>query len=364
MHAIETKYHIFDELLPPAVKAGEFIIAAIGLDHIHIVGMCKELIVAGATLKSVYDPDPKKVEHFLSCFSDATVHVAASEQEVLNDTDIHLIASACIPFNRAELGIRVMEAGKDFFVDKTPMVTLQQLEKVKKVQARTGQKYAVYYCERLHTETGVVAERLIKQGAIGKVIQTIGLGPHRLNVSTRPSWFFKKEQYGGILCDIGSHQAEQFLFYTGATDAEIANAHVENYKNPKHPEFEDFGDCNLIANNGATGYFRVDWLTPDGLSIWGDGRLTILGTDGYMELRPYIDVARDKTSGHIYLVTHDGEYHIPVHGKVGFPYFGQLILDCMYRTETAMTQIHAFKAAELCIKAQMYADAKNKKRDV
>ncbi|MCL2388462.1 MAG: Gfo/Idh/MocA family oxidoreductase, partial [Defluviitaleaceae bacterium] len=251
-----------------------------------------------------------------------------------------------------------MEAGKDYFVDKAPMVTLQQLEKVKEVQERTGQKYAVYYCERLHTEAGVFAEKLIKQGAIGRVIQTIGLGPHRLNASARPSWFFKKEQYGGILCDIGSHQVEQFLFFTGATNAEIASAHVKNYKNPKHPGLEDFGDCNLMGNNGATGYFRVDWLTPDGLSIWGDGRLTILGTDGYMELRTYVDVARDKTGDHIYLVTQDGEYHIPVRGKVGFPYFGQLVLDCIHRTETAMTQVHAFKAAELCIKAQMYADAK------
>lgn len=348
---------MFDELPQPVVKTGAFVIAAIGLDHIHIIGMCKGLIAAGASLKSVYDKDPEKVQQFITYFPGIDVHMATDEQDILNDPDIHLIASACVPVNRAQLGIRVMEAGKDYFVDKAPMTTLCQLEKVKEVQKRTGRTYAVYYCERLHTESGVYAERLMKAGVIGKVIQTIGTGPHRLNAATRPEWFFIKEQYGGILCDIGSHQIEQFLFFTGATDGKITSAHVKNYKNPKTPELEDFGDCTLMGNNGATGYFRVDWLTPDGLSTWGDGRLIILGTEGYMELRPYIDVARDKTGDHIYLVTQDGEYHIPVHGKVGFPYFGQLILDCLNRTEHAMTQDHAFKVAELCIKAQMHADA-------
>ena len=36
----------------------------------------------------------------------------------------------------------------------------------------------------------------------------------------------------------------------------------------------------------------------------------------------------------------------------GYPFFGQLILDCLNRTENAMTQEHAFKAAELCLTAQ------------
>jgi len=345
----------FTEKPKPVVKTGEFVIAAIGLDHIHIVGMCQGLIEAGAILKYVYDPNPQKIDEFLTYFP--KTQIAINEDEVLTDSEIHLVASACIPVDRAALGIRVMEAGKDYFVDKTPLVSLQQLQSVTEVQASTGRKYMVYYCERLHTEAGVYAEKLIRQGEIGKVIQTIGTGPHRLNASTRPDWFFKKAHYGGILCDIGSHQIEQFLFFTGATDARISVAQVHNYNNPQTPELEDFGDCTLVADNGATGYFRVDWLTPDGLSTWGDGRLTILGTDGYMELRTYIDVAREQTSDHVYLVNQKGEFHIPVNGKVGFPYFGQLILDCLNRTENAMTQAHAFKVAELCVKAQMYAEA-------
>ncbi len=129
---------------------------------------------------------------------------------------------------------------------------------------------------------------------------------------------------------------------------------IANYNNPDTPELDDFGDATLVGNNGASGYFRIDWFTPDGLGTWGDGRMFILGTEGYIELRKYINVATDKGS-HLFLVNGKGEKDFLCDGNVGFPYFGQLILDCINRTENAMTQAHAFKAAELCVKAQMQA---------
>jgi predicted dehydrogenase len=187
------------------------------------------------------------------------------------------------------------------------------------------------------------------------VIQVIGLGPHRLNAPSRPGWFFQKEKYGGILCDIGSHQIEQFLYYCGVKDAAVVRSQVGNYNHPEHPELEDFGDCMLVGDNGATQYFRVDWFTPDGLRTWGDGRTILLGTDGYIELRKYINVAESADGDHVFLVNREGERHFSVAGKVGYPFFGQLILDCINRTENAMTQQHAFKAAELCIKAEIQA---------
>jgi predicted dehydrogenase len=196
---------------------------------------------------------------------------------------------------------------------------------------------------------------LVQSGAVGRVVQVLGLGPHRLNKPSRPEWFFRKAQYGGILCDIGSHQCEQFLAYSGATDATVTHAAVGNLNNPDKPEFEDFGEAGLIGNNGVSNYHRLDWYTAPGLSTWGDGRIIILGTAGTIELRKYVDVAREKTGDHVYLVDEKGEHHFPVAGKVGFPFFGQLILDCLNRTERAMTQARVFKAAELCLRTQAAA---------
>ncbi|WP_248930727.1 Gfo/Idh/MocA family protein [Paenibacillus hamazuiensis] len=337
----------------PVCAPGEFRFAAIGLDHGHIYGMSQGLIEAGGQLDWVYDPDPAKVAAFQNKFPH--VKAARSEQEILQDSGIRLVAGAAIPSERCALGLRVMSHGKDYFTDKAPLTTLEQLEQAKQKAAETKQKYAVYYSERLHVESAVYAGQLIEQGAIGRVVQVIGLGPHRINANSRPDWFFDRDRFGGILCDIGSHQIEQFLYYTGAKNAAIAHSKKANYHHKQYPQFEDFGDATLVGENGATGYFRVDWFTPDGLSTWGDGRTTILGTDGYIELRKYVDIGRNQKGDNVYLVNSEGEHYWNVSGQVGYPYFGQLILDCINRTENAMTQEHAFKAAELSVIAQRNA---------
>lgn len=337
----------------PVVKEGEFVFAAVALDHGHIYGQCNGLMEAGATLKWVYDKDQEKVDRFLKTYPQAKQ--ASSLEQILEDDEVQLVTAAAITSERSALGNRVMRAGKDYFTDKAPFTTLEQLEETKKVVKETGQKYMVYYSERLHVESAIFAGQLIEQGAIGRVIQVTGFGPHRLNAPSRPDWFFEKEKYGGILCDIGSHQIEQFLFYTGAKDAKVLHSKVGNYNNPEYPELEDYGDATLVADNGATGYFRVDWFTPDGLSTWGDGRIFITGTKGLIEIRKYVDLARGTGGNQLYLVTDKEEKHYDLSGKVGYPFFGELILDCIHRTENAMTQEHAFKAAELCLIAQKNA---------
>ncbi len=338
----------------PVVGPGEFPFAAVGLDHGHIYGMCNGLIEAGAELRWVFDPDPAKVGAFRERFPQA--RAARAEAEVLEDPAIKLVAGAAVPSHRCALGLRVMAHGKDYFTDKTPLTTLDQLEQVRAAVARTGLKYYVYFSERLHVESAVFAGQLVAQGAVGRVIQVVNLAPHRLSAPSRPPWFWSKEKTGGILCDIGSHQIEQFLFYSGAQDAEVTHARAANYRNPDHPEFEDFGEAVLLAPNGATQYLRVDWFTPDGLSAWGDGRLFILGTEGYIEVRKYVDVARSPKGDWVFWVDAKGEHEFDAKGRIGFPFFGRFIRDCLDRTETAMTQAHAFKAAELCVKAQMKAD--------
>lgn len=339
----------------PVVSPGEFCFSAIALDHGHIYGMCNGLIEAGATLKWIYDPDPEKVSKALEMFPMAIA--AESEEQVLGDPEVKLIASAAVTSERCALGLRVMDAGKDYFTDKAPLTSLEQLALAKEKVQETGKKYMCYYSERIHVESAVYAGQLIEQGAIGKVIQVIGLGPHRLSAQARPSWFFEKEKYGGILCDIGSHQIEQFLFFTGEKNARVTSSRVANYAHPEYPELEDFGDAMLLGDEGSTNYFRVDWFTPDGLRTWGDGRTLILGTEGYIELRKYINIAEEPmTDNIVFLVNKFGENRFDVKGKVGYPFFGQLILDCMNRTENAMSQEHCFKAAELCVRAELQAE--------
>lgn len=333
------------------VGPGEFPIAAIYRAHGHLHGMCDALVGAGAEVRICYDPDPNNQELLKTNFPDA--RVATCEQEVLDDPEIKLVAAAAVPSERAAVGERVMRAGKDYFTDKCPFTTLDQLASARAVAASTDRKYIVYYGERLHNDAIIRAGELIRDGAIGRLIHVASFGPHRLEAKKRPEWFFRKERYGGIICDLGSHQADKFLHLAGSDGARVLSSSVANYANPNHPGLEDFGQATL-AVDGATCYFRVDWFTPDGLSTWGDGRTFVLGTDGYLEVRSYVDLAHG--DGPILnLVDRSGERKVQVEPS-GFPFFGSLIRDCLERTETAMTQEHAFLAAELCLRAQAQAE--------
>lgn len=346
----------------PVVEPGEFVFAAMHLDHGHIVGMTEGLIGAGGTLTWVYDPQPERVAAFTEKFPD--VRVAETEQQILKDPGVQLVAAAAVPSERAPLGLRVIEAGKDYFTDKTPLTTFEQLAAAREATARTGQKYAVYYSERIHVEAAVLAGQLIDRGAIGRVIQVMGMGPHRLGEpGSRPDWFYERARYGGILTDIGSHNFEQMLTFTGSTDAEILSSSIGNFGHPDHPELDDFGDAHIALDSGASGYVRVDWFTPDGLRTWGDGRTFVLGTDGYLELRKYVDITTDNGPGQVLLVDGEGEHRIQATGQVGYPFFGELILDVLNRTENAMTQEHAFKAVELALQAQQQARVLTAPRD-
>jgi predicted dehydrogenase len=325
--------------------------AAVGLNHGHINGQTEAVIRGGGELVAVYAKEPDLAAAFTKRFPQA--RLAKDEREILDDKSIQLIVSASIPNERAPLGIRAMRAGKDFMVDKPGMTTLEQLAEVRRVQAETRRIYSILYSERHENRATIKAGELVAAGAIGRVIQTIGLGPHRMNPETRPAWFFERERYGGIICDIGSHQFDQFLFFTGSTKAEIVAAQTGNVHNPQYPGLEDFGDAMVRGDKGL-GYVRVDWFTPDGLSTWGDGRLTVLGTDGFIEIRKNVDIGGRPGGSHLFVVDKKETRYVDCQG-VELPYGERLVDDVLNRTETAMSQAHVFLAMELALMAEKKA---------
>jgi predicted dehydrogenase len=325
--------------------------SAIGINHAHIYGMVDAVSRGGGELVSVFAKESELLAAFTKKYPN--VKVASSEAEILEDKSIHLILSSGIASERAPLGVRAMKHGKDFLSDKPGITTLKQLEEARKVQKETKKIFSIMYSEHFENKATVKAGELVKQGAIGKVIQTIGLGPHKINLNARPAWFFDKNKFGGILTDIGSHQVDQFLFFTGSTQAEVVASQTGNVHHPEHPLFEDFGDM-MLKGNGGTGYVRVDWFTPSSLKVFGDGRLTILGTEGYIELRKYVDIANREKGGNLYLVNNKEVSYIDCEDVV-LPFGEQFVNDIVNRTETAMTQAHCFLAMELAIKAEKFA---------
>jgi predicted dehydrogenase len=325
--------------------------AVIGVNHGHIHGQTGLLLRAGAELVAFHAAEPDLAADFGSRYPQA--RRAGDARAILDDARIDLVVSAAIPSDRAPLGIDAMRHGKDFMSDKPAFTTLAQLAGARRVQAETRRIFSVCYSERLENPATVRAGELVQQGAIGRVVQTVGLGPHRLNAPSRPPWFFERARYGGILADIASHQADQFLFFTGSTRAEVVAAQVANWNFPQWPELEDFGEV-LWRGDGGTGYARLDWYTPAGHGTWGDGRLTILGTDGYIELRKNVDIAGRPGGNHLILVDDKGVQRFDCTGG-DLPYGRRLVADIRERTETAMGQAHCFLASQLALEAQARA---------
>ena len=357
--------HVVHEVAAPsqdAEAAPKYSInfAVCGMSHDHIYGMIGAIQRGGGKMVAIHASEPDKIEKAKKAFPD--VKFVGSEEEILNDPSVQLVLSSKIASERAALGVKAMKRGKDFLSDKPGITTLAQLAEIRKTIAETKRIYAIMYSELLEVKAAVKAGELVQAGAIGKVIQTINIAPHQIfqggggnngGGSQRPDWFWVPEQYGGILVDIGSHQVDQFLYYTGSTKAEIAESQIANLNHPEHPKFQDFGDMVLRGNKGF-GYVRLDWFTPDGLGTWGDGRLFILGEKGYIEVRKYTNVGVSKQGNNLFIVDGKQSKFIDCN-NVTLPFGPQLVSDIVNRTHTAQDQEQALLAAELVITAQMKA---------
>lgn len=331
----------------------EVVIGVVGIDHRHSYGMLSGMLEAGARCKGWWTQgEPKTLGGFTKRFAD--LPRVADRRELLDDRDINLVLIAAPPHQRADLAIEAMERGKDVMLDKPGCISFAELDRIKAVVERTGRIWSVDFSERFEVPSSIKALELVRGGEIGKVVQTLAVGPHRLNRDTRPEWFFDRSLYGGILGDIGTHQIDQFLTFTDSADAEIVSASVGNFANPDDPNFQDFGEI-LLRSDKARGYARLDWYTPDALPNWGDGRLLVLGTQGYIELRKYVDVEGRPGTDHLFMVNNDHSTYIDC-SRVPLTYFRDLAADILERTERSLTFSHAATVTHLALEAQQMAE--------
>ena len=333
--------------------------AVCGMSHDHIYSMIAAVQRGGGELVAAWGAEEDKLAQFSRRYP--TAKMARTQEEILENPGVQLVLTSQIPDERAGISIRAMRQGKDVLSDKPGMTTLEQLAEIRKTIAETGRIYAILYGEMLEVKAAVCAGDLVRQGAIGKVIQTINIAPHQVvqhggdvgGASPRPAWFYDPDKYGGILCDIGSHQADQFLYYTGSKQAEVVESQVANIRHPQYTRFQDFGDMVLRGDSGL-GYVRLDWFTPDGLGTWGDGRLFILGTDGYIEIRKYTNVAVNRRGNNLFLVDSKQARYIDCN-NMPLPFGPQLVADIVNRTRDAQDPQECLLAAELVLKAQRNA---------
>ena len=331
--------------------------AAIGLDHAHIFGLITGLLANGCELVGISSDDPNAsvAQEVRQRWPEA--QWMTDRGELLRDQTIDLIVTAAVPANRAAIAIEAMRAGKDVVTDKPGCVTADELEELQRTVAETGRFWSVCFSERFEVRSVTTAGELVRAGRIGKVIQTIGLGPHRegdrahlAGGAGRPDWFYDRRLFGGIITDIASHQIDQFLWFTGSTSAEVVASTAANYTHENSPLMQDFGDV-LLRSANAQAYIRVDWYSPQGLPTWGDGRLIVLGTEGYLELRKYVDVEGRPGGDHLFVVDCERTEYIDC-SEAPLTYYPDVISDVRNRTNTACPQEHTFEVMRLALVAQ------------
>jgi predicted dehydrogenase len=328
-----------------------FDFAVSGINHNHIYGQVDALIDAGCRLTKFHAPEDDLAAQFAKAYPEAKRVVG--EREVLEDPAVLMVVGAGIPGDRAGMALRAMRAGKDVMVDKPGCTTEAQLADLRRTQADTGQVYSICYSEHFLQKATVAASRLVAEGAIGRVVNTIGLGPHRIGLNPRPPWFWDTARGGHILVDIASHQFEQFLHFTGSTSARILSSVETNFDNPERQGWCDYGHA-VVASDKATGFIRVDWMTAAGSPAWGDGRLFLMGTGGNIELRKYMDTEGRPGGDHLFLTDGKGTRYLDCSG-VELDYGRQLRDDVLNRTATAMDQRHCFLVMELALEAHRAA---------
>ena len=194
------------------------------------------------------------------------VKIVTGEEDILNDSSIQLVLSSKIASQHAALGVKVMKAGKDYLSDKPASLPSNSLPRCARPSPRRSGSTASCTVSGSRSRLQWQPENWSSREPSDDLLQTINIAPHQVvqgaggvagGSGGRPDWFWEPELYGGILTDIGSHQVDQFLFYTGSTEAEIVESQVANVAHPERPRFQDFGDMVLRGNRGL-GYVRLD----------------------------------------------------------------------------------------------------------
>ncbi len=335
-----------------------FDFGVIGINHGHIDGQVEAMLSAGCRFTKFFAAEDNLAAAFSQKFPQAKR--VANQHEILEDKNIRLVVGAGIPVDRTPMAVAAMRAGKDVMLDKPGCVNFTQLGELRSVQKETGQILSICYSEHYQQRSTVAAVDLVRKGVIGRVISTTGMGPHRIGNYARPDWFWDPKQNGSILNDIASHQFEQFLSLTGSKSARILHSVETNFDNPQHPDFFDYGHA-IVASGTATGFIRVDWFTPKGSPAWGDGRLFIVGTEGAIELRKYMDIEGRNGGDHLFLTDAKGTRYVDC-SQTPLTYGPHLRDDVLNRTATAMDQTHCFLAMELALTAHQMATRLDGKR--
>ena len=326
--------------------------AVAGIEHLHVFELVGGLVGAGAIEVGHWGtPGP-----LLDAYRQWRPDSAELDLDTALRAEVDLVVLAGIPSERATHAATALRSGASVLSDKPGVTTFEQLDSVLDAEEASTGRWWVLFSERFCNRAVLEAVRRVHAGAIGRVVDVVGLGPHTLAAAQRPDWFWSPTTSGGILADLATHQIDQFCAIAdpdSKAEVVVTSSSVGNLACPDHPSMQDVGRLTL-AGGGAIGSHRVDYLSAAGLPSWGDCRLLITGTEGALEVRANVDPAGAPGSEHLIQVDADGTQRIDT-SDVQIDWAQRLVADLRNGTDTLLSRDHIERVCRLALTAQAEA---------
>lgn len=274
----------------------------IGCEHEHISIFIEEMLELGHECAGIYEAENKAL---LESVAEKYNLPIAEDKEMLLSNNVDMVGSSAINNQKIDIIELCEERGKHIMVDKPAVTNREDYKRLQAVIDRGQIEVGMLLTERYRPAFSTL-KRYIDEQRLGKIINIGIRKPHKLKPSTRPAWHFSKEQGGGIVIDLFVHDFDLLRWLTGDEIRGFDGMVTKNML-PEYPTFYDAAAVQVLLKDNTIAQLYADWHTPEASKTYGDGRIFVVGTEGYAELRLSGDpLITDETL--MLFVTHEKEY--------------------------------------------------------
>ena len=183
-----------------------------------------------------------------------------SYEELLNDSNVEVVAIGDCFGNRGKMAIDALRHGKHVFCDKPICTRLEELYEIRELSVKNNLQVGCMLDLRYMAQVSKVKE-ILRNDEIGKVHIVSFTGQHGLDYATRPRWYYEENKHGGTINDIGIHGLDLIRFITGKNLTKVDCAKTWNAFADKEPDFKDSAQF-MVDMEGMAVMADVSYAAP------------------------------------------------------------------------------------------------------
>ncbi len=267
------------------LKIGIIGTGGISNSHVRAYKQMEDVeIVAGADIVS------GKAREALDRWELPNAQAFESAEEMLNSVKLDAVSVCTYNSTHAECAMQALEAGCHVLLEKPMTVTLEDAQRLRKVEKVSGKILTIGFQPRYDSRMKKIKE-IVQSGQLGKIYYVQTGGGRRRGI---PGGTFIEKRYAGVgaLADIGCYSLDMVLNALGYPKPLTVSAVAYDFfgKNPKYTPAEDaarfsvddFCGAFIRLEGGITLDFRMSWA----MHMDTTGNTIFLGTDAGLKVEP------------------------------------------------------------------------------